>query len=158
MSPKPKVEIILQFLLTFLESALVDEVVHHKYSSLRRLDEIEKPGTRKTQDDEITGEVLRDIEKEKAKKAQESLPAMPRSVRNTLTKVFEMLQPLYLGTFYVPPKNVQLPPAEVANKDLHQDKLLEIRQHWVMKLMAYAAKDGVICIFDVSHTISLQHF
>ena len=83
---------------------------------------------------------------------------MPRTVRNTLTKVFEMLQPLYLGTFYVPPKNVKLPPPEVANKDLHQDKLLEIRQHWIMKLMAYAAKDGVICIFNVSHTLSFKFF
>ena len=144
--------------MTFLDAGDVDEVVYHKYARVRQLQDASKSEGRKTQDDEITGEVLRDLEKEKVKKATESMSSMPRTVKNTLTKVFEMLQPLYLGTFYVPPKNVLLPPPEVANKDLHQDKLLEIRQHWIMKLMAYAAKDGVICIFNVSHNLSFKIF
>ena len=124
----------------------------HKYSRIRTLTDLSAkpvgPSPRKTK---LWGRYCTIWRRRKEKKPTNQRSTCRRLSEIHWARVFRMLQPCYLGTFYVPPKCVKLPPPEVANKDLHADKMLEIREHWIMKLIAYAAKDGVICIFNVSN-------
>jgi hypothetical protein len=119
-----------------------------KYKRVQKLEQlIARPA--ETNEDETTRDVAEALAKEEAKRGADVHKQMPKGLLKQLGPVYDAIAPMYLGTFPVPPSKVQRPPPEVANKDLHEDKISEIYEHWVLKLSAYAAKDGLVCIFDV---------
>jgi hypothetical protein len=125
-----------------------DDVMFFKYKRQQKLEELIARPT-ETNEDVTTRDVAVALAKEDVKRGADMYKQMPKGLMKQLGPVYDAIAPMYLGTYPLPPSKVQRPPPEVANKDLHEDKMMEIYDHWILKLAAYAAKDGLVCIFNV---------
>jgi hypothetical protein len=129
--------------------AKADDVIFFKYKRLSKLEELQTKEPQ-TNQDETTREVAAALAKEEVRQGADQHKPMHKTLVKQLQPVYDAIAPMYLGTYPLPPSKVQRPPSEVANKDLHEEKLQEIYEHWLLKLAAYPAKDGLVCVFNVT--------